>query len=95
MAPPARGKFPEGDPSLTELGIPHQWGVSALAVCVPWVSHTSGLALRHGRSARFPHRCGMRTSRRGQGIPHRRGGSCVRTMGLAHLGAGPPVWSER
>ena len=38
-------------------------GGVALA-CVPRVSHTLGLALRHGRSARFPHRCGMRTIRR-------------------------------
>ena len=30
------------------------------------------------------------------GIPHRRGGSGgVRTMGLAHLWASPPAWSER
>jgi hypothetical protein len=47
------------------LGWASRIGGMALAVCVPWVSHTLGLALRHGRSARFPPRCGMRTSRRG------------------------------
>ena len=31
-----------------------------------WISHILGLALRHGRSARLPHTCGIGTCRRGR-----------------------------
>ena len=68
---PTRGGFSCGEP----LGA---WTPCICRVALAVFENTFGLALRHGRSARFPHTCGMRTRRRGHVsvAPARGGFSC-------------------